>query len=75
MRDWEQGDILKVFIKKFNSIFESLNQMIDPYRFSSGNMVKIIAIVIMFINHFRKIILKGIQGNIWWPMYSNNQMS
>lgn len=71
----ETGGRINVFIKKFDSIFESLNQKIDPYRFLSGNIVKIIAVVIMFIDHFNKIIIAWIQGNIWLPMYLDKQMS
>ena len=66
---------VNVFIKKFDSIFEDLYQKLDPYRFLSGNTIKIIAIVIMFIDHFSKIILTWIQGNIWFPMYLDKQMS
>lgn len=52
-----------------------LEKMIKRYQFLTGNMIKILAISIMFIDHFSKIILQWFINNIWSQRYNLGEIT
>lgn len=61
----ERGDYMN-HKKKINNFFYGANNKVTKIQFLSGNAIKIIAICLMFFDHFNKTIL------LW---YSNNVLS
>lgn len=61
--------------KKIDNDFERLEERTKCIRILSGNAVKILAIISMFIDHFSKTVLEWISINIWFPLELNGQMS
>lgn len=47
----------------------------EHYRFLSGNTVKMIAVITMFVDHFSKIVLGWLTNNIWGPACDSGQMT
>lgn len=47
------------------NIFDLMNKRLTPYRKLTGNMLKIIAVAAMVIDHFCKIVLQWLLSNYW----------
>ena len=62
-------------IAKTNVVFENLNKNLIKIQFLSGNSIKMIAILLMFLDHFSKIVLEWYTNNILFPMVSSGQMT
>ncbi len=53
----------------------NVDQRMAQYRFLTGNMVKVIAVLTMFIDHFTKIVFEWCRNNIWRNMLSAGLIS
>lgn len=62
-------------ITKIDSGFQTLDHQMGRFRFLSGNTVKMIAIITMFVDHFSKIVLLWFTDNVWGPLYQSGQMT
>lgn len=50
--------------KKINNFFNGANNKLTKIQFLSGNAIKIIAICLMFFDHFNKTILSWYSQNV-----------
>lgn len=66
---------MKNYLNKINALTEKFDKKINEYGFLSGNAIKVIAIITMFIDHFSKIYLGSMTEKVWIPMLENGKMS
>lgn len=55
-------------LRKIDDGADRIDHKIGRFQFLSGNALKLIAILTMFIDHLCKIVLQWLLSNYWWPM-------
>lgn len=55
-------------LRKIDSAAGRIDHQIGKFQCLSGNTLKLIAILTMFIDHLCKIVLQWLLSNHWWPM-------
>lgn len=58
-----------------NNLEKKLDNSLSKIQFLSGNSIKIIAIFLMFFDHFCKILLEWYRNDILFPLESTGQIS
>lgn len=61
--------------KKINNFFNGANNKLTKIQFLSGNAIKIIAICLMFFDHFNKTILSWYSQSVLWNLEEIGKMS
>lgn len=55
-------------LRRIDSVVDRIDHQIGKFQCLSGNALKLIAILTMFIDHLCKIVLQWLLANHWWPM-------
>ena len=60
------------YMKNLKLALNKADKQLNQYQFLTGNAVKIIATICMFIDHFAKTVLIWVRDSIWVPRLASN---